>query len=61
MPAIFALMNGVLEQLCRHGHQAQIVQTFELKLLAELGLQPDLDKEKLKPDLKQIIQVLPRE
>jgi DNA repair protein RecO (recombination protein O) len=58
VPAIFTLMSGVLEQLCRHGPQPQTVPAFELKLLAELGLQPDADKEKLKPDLKQILRVL---
>ena len=58
VPAIYTLMNGVLEQLCSHAPQTQTVQAFELKLLAELGLQPDLDKEELKPDLKQILHVL---
>ena len=58
VPAIYMLMTGALGQLCRHGPQAQTVPAFELKLLAELGLQPDLDKEVLKPDLKQILRVL---
>jgi DNA repair protein RecO (recombination protein O) len=58
VPAVFVLMNGVLEQLCNHAPQPQTVPAFELKLLTELGLQPDLDKEKLKPDLKQILRVL---
>ena len=31
---------------------------FELKLLVELGLQPDFEKENLKPDLQQILRVL---
>jgi len=58
VPAIYTLMTGVLEQLRRHEPQAQTVPAFEMKLLAELGLQPDLDKEKLKPDLKQILRLL---
>jgi DNA repair protein RecO (recombination protein O) len=58
VPAIYALMISVLEQLCHHGPQARTVLAFELKLLGELGLQPDLEKEKLKPDLKQILRVL---
>jgi DNA repair protein RecO (recombination protein O) len=58
VPAIYTLMTGALEQLCQCGSQAQTVPAFELKLLAELGLQPDLDKEKLKPDLQQIMRVL---
>ena len=52
-------MMSALEQLCHHGPQAQTVQAFELKLLAELGLQPDLDKEKIKARrLKQILRAL---
>jgi DNA repair protein RecO (recombination protein O) len=58
VPEIFALMTGLLGELCRHGPQPQTLPAFELKLLAELGLQPDPDKEKLKPDLKQILRVL---
>jgi DNA repair protein RecO (recombination protein O) len=58
VPAIYTLMTGILEQLCRLGPKVQTVPAFELKLLAELGLQPDLDKESLKPDLKQILRVL---
>lgn len=58
IPEIYALMTGMLEELCGHGPQPQMLPAFELKLLAELGLQPDLEKEKVRPDLKQILRVL---
>jgi DNA repair protein RecO (recombination protein O) len=58
VPAIFRLMTRVLEQLCHKAPPPQTVPAFELKLLAELGLQPDAEKEKLGPDLKQILRVL---
>jgi DNA repair protein RecO (recombination protein O) len=58
VPAIYALMTGVLEQFCLAAPPPQTVPAFELKLLAELGLQPDADKEKLGPDLKKILSVL---
>jgi DNA repair protein RecO (recombination protein O) len=57
---IFALMNGLLEELGRHPPRTQTVLAFELKLLGELGLQPDLDKEKLKPDVREILRTLQR-
>jgi DNA repair protein RecO (recombination protein O) len=58
VPTIFGLMTGVLEQLCHKAPPPQTVPAFELKLLAELGLQPDADREKLGPDIKQILRVL---
>jgi DNA repair protein RecO (recombination protein O) len=58
VPAIYGLMNGVLEQLCHDASVPQAVRAFELKLLAELGLQPDADREKVAPDIKQILRVL---
>jgi DNA repair protein RecO (recombination protein O) len=58
LPEIYALMTGLLDELCRHGARPQTLPAFELKLLAELGLRPAADKEKLKPDLKQILRVL---
>lgn len=57
---IFTFMKGLLDQLGRHPPQTQTVLAFELKLLGELGLQPDLDKEKLKPDVKEILRTLQR-
>lgn len=58
VPGIFTLMNDLLKQLCSQPPQAQTVPAFELKLLAELGLQPDLENEPLKPDVGNILRVL---
>ena len=58
LPAIFELMNGFLGCLCRQKSAPQIVLAFELKLLHELGLKPDLGKTKLTSGTKQIVRVL---
>jgi DNA repair protein RecO (recombination protein O) len=58
LPAIFELMNGFLGCLCRQESAPQIVFAFELKLLHELGLKPDLGKTKLTPGAKQIVRAL---
>jgi DNA repair protein RecO (recombination protein O) len=58
IPEIFSLMNGFLTHLPKYPPQAQTLFAFEIKLLSELGLQPDLAKDKLAPDLKQILRVL---
>lgn len=55
---IHALFQSFLAQLTRHPAEPQTLFAFELKLLGELGLQPDPDKEKLTPDLKQILRIL---
>jgi DNA repair protein RecO (recombination protein O) len=58
LPAIFELMTGFLNCVCHHPPSPQLVFTFELKLLHELGLNPDLDKTRLTPGLKQIVRAL---
>jgi DNA repair protein RecO (recombination protein O) len=58
IPEIFSLMTGFLKHLPQQPPQPQTLFAFEIKLLSELGLQPDLDKDKLNPDLKQILRVL---
>lgn len=58
IPEIFSLMTGFLKNLSRHLPQSQTLFAFEVKLLSELGLQPDFEKEKLSPDLKQILRIL---
>ena len=40
LPAVFELMRGFLDRLCRQKPSPQIVFAFELKLLRELGLNP---------------------
>ena len=58
IPEIFTLATACLKHLCQQPAQPQTMFAFEIKLLSELGLQPDLEKEKLNPDLKQILRIL---
>ncbi len=58
IPEIFSLMTGFLKHLPQQPPQPQTLFAFEIKLLSELGLQPDLEKDKLNPDLKQILRIL---
>jgi len=58
IPEIFSLMTGFLKNLSKYVPQPQSLFAFEVKLLSELGLQPDFEKEKLNPDLKQILRIL---
>jgi len=58
IPVVFSLMRGFLENLPKHLPQSQTLFAFEIKLLSELGLQPDFENEKLGPDLKQIMRIL---
>jgi len=44
LPAMFELLRGFLDCLCQQKPAAQLVLAFELKLLRELGLNPDLRK-----------------
>ncbi|HEX7576890.1 MAG TPA: DNA repair protein RecO [Verrucomicrobiae bacterium] len=57
LPAMFELLRGFLDCLCRQKPAAQLVFAFELKLLRELGLNPDLRKTNLTAGVKQIVQV----
>lgn len=58
IPEIFSLMTGFLKNLPKYPPQSQILFAFEVKLLSELGLQPDLENVKLNPDIKQILRIL---
>jgi DNA repair protein RecO (recombination protein O) len=55
LPAVFELMRGFLDCLCQQKPSAQLVFAFELKLLRELGLNPDLQKSNLTAGAKQIV------
>jgi hypothetical protein len=57
MPEIYSLMTGFLKHLPKYPTQSQTLFAFEIKLLSELGLQPDFEKEKLSPDLKQFLRI----
>jgi recombinational DNA repair protein (RecF pathway) len=58
LPAVFELMREFLAGLCRHPSTPQTVLAFELKLLHEFGLKPDLEETKLTPGTKQIVRAL---
>jgi DNA repair protein RecO (recombination protein O) len=58
LPAIFNLMLGFLDHLCRQSAGPQAVFAFELKLLRELGLEPDWRKTRLSAGAKKIGQAL---
>ena len=57
LPAVFDLLRGFLDCLCRQKPAAQMIFAFELKLLRELGLNPDLRKTNLTAGAKQIVRV----
>jgi len=58
LPTVFELLRGFLDCLCKQNPAAQIIFAFELKLLRELGLEPDLKKAGLTAGAKQILRAL---
>ncbi len=60
LPAVFELMRDFLAGLCRHPCAPQNIFAFELRLLHELGLKPDLGETKLTAGAKQIVRALMR-
>jgi hypothetical protein len=58
LPDVFDLMVGLLRHLLSHPPQPQTVFAFELKMLGELGLKPDLATSQLKPDARQLVMAL---
>jgi DNA repair protein RecO (recombination protein O) len=58
LSGVFELLRGFLDALCRQKPAAQLVFVFELKLLRELGLNPDLQKTGLTAGAKKIVQTL---
>jgi DNA repair protein RecO (recombination protein O) len=58
MPEVFALVRGLLAHLCGQPPRPQIILALELKLLRELGLEPDLAETRLTPGAKKIVQTL---
>lgn len=55
LPQLFKLLAGLLDHLSHEAPQTQTLLALELKLLAELGQQPDLSKTSLTPGVRQII------
>ncbi len=58
LPEIFGLTRGFLKSLCEQKPQPQTIFALELKLLSELGLQPDFDEARLTPGAKKIVRAL---
>jgi len=55
LPTIFELLRRFLAALPQHPAQPRNLFAFELKLLNELGLRPNLDKGHLSPGTKQLV------
>lgn len=58
LPFAFELMRGFLETLPKHEPRPQTVFAFEIKLLAELGLQPDLSQARLTAGARELLRAL---
>jgi DNA repair protein RecO (recombination protein O) len=58
LPHVFDLMLGLLRHLLAHPPQPQTVYAFELKLLTELGLEPDSSQSRLSPGTRQLVKAL---
>jgi len=58
LPAVHELLRGFLDCVCRQKLGPQIVFAFELKLLHELGLEPNLSETNLSAGTKKIAEIL---
>jgi DNA repair protein RecO (recombination protein O) len=55
IPVIFDLMKNLLDVLGVQPPVPQTILAFEIKLLSELGLNPDLAKSRLTPGAKELV------
>jgi DNA repair protein RecO (recombination protein O) len=58
LPDIFELTRAFLGHLCGRPPQAQAIFALELKLLRELGLEPEAQETRLTPGAKKVAQAL---
>ncbi len=58
LPEVFNLMRGFLDHLTRQAPQPRNILAFELKLLNELGLKPELTGSRLTAAAKEIVHAL---
>jgi DNA repair protein RecO (recombination protein O) len=58
LPRVFELFREFLNRLCEQKTPAQIIFSFELKLLCELGLKPDWAQTNLAAGTKKIAAIL---
>jgi DNA repair protein RecO (recombination protein O) len=55
IPGIFELLKTLLETLDVHAPLPQTILAFELKLLKELGLKPDISKTRLSSETQMLV------
>jgi DNA repair protein RecO (recombination protein O) len=55
LPGVHGLLRGLLHHLPKQAPQPRTIYAFELKLLAELGLSPDLAETKLSPATRELV------
>jgi DNA repair protein RecO (recombination protein O) len=58
LPKVFELLQQFLKRLCEQKSTGQIIFSFELKLLRELGLEPDWTQTNLAAGTKKIAAIL---
>ncbi len=58
LASVYELLVGLLPQLLAQPPQTPTIFAFELKLLADLGLQPDLNKSRLNAGTRQLVKAL---
>ena len=58
LPAVYELMDGLLDHLPRQPALALTIFAFEMKMLGELGLSPDLSRASLSAGAREILNKL---
>ena len=58
LPAVFELLRGFADHLCRHSPVTEMVFAFELKLLREIGLFPDWNQTDLPSGTRKTAMIL---
>ena len=56
LPGLFERFSSMLDQIPKQPAQAQMIFGFEIKLLADLGLQPDLDQSHLSARSRELLE-----
>ncbi len=55
LPGLYQLFAGLIDHVSRQPTEAKTVFAFEMKLLADLGLAPDLTTSRLNPGTRQVL------
>ncbi|HXB60462.1 MAG TPA: DNA repair protein RecO [Candidatus Acidoferrales bacterium] len=58
LTVVYELLEKFLESLCAHEPLPQLILAFELKMLEELGLEPDWSEAKLSAGAQKIVSAL---